>query len=411
MMNQRPLPAYDIHPVSIKMIRKGHPWVLKDKFTEKFHPRDRFIVARDKRRPFALLIHDPTHKSVKARIWSERGDFNKQIKNFKNDLNSRLRNAITKRVKAELPKKRDNFYLVFGEGDQLPGLHIIYVKGKVLIQLYSFFWENYKEYLMDLTLKNVRDTLNEDMTKADIWVQKRDDGEGLKTPATCIDPNKSYEVVEINEHGVTLKAYLGKFYDIGVYTDMASVRDKIKSIYQGKKVLNLFAYSGAFSLAALHEGASAVTSVDLSEEYLELLEQNLKLNPEIDSAKHRSLCTSTQDFLKEAAASDEKYDFIICDPPTSSSDGVTRVNALREYKSLLPQMEGLLSENGKILVFLNSHRVSPKKFEGRLREVLEEGHSSLKITKRFKLDQDCPMKKGFPEGSYLKGLLLEHDQD
>ena len=71
------LPKYDIHPISIKMLEQGNPWITKDKFSEKFHPKERFIVALNRKRPFALLLHDPTHNTVKARLWSKNGNFEK----------------------------------------------------------------------------------------------------------------------------------------------------------------------------------------------------------------------------------------------------------------------------------------------------------------------------------------------
>ena len=107
------LPAYDVHPITVKMLRRGHPWIIKDKFTEKFHPRDRFIVAKDRRKPCALLIHDPRHKHVKARLWASQGDFGAMIKNFRRDMVQRIQKAITKRKQKNILSERQNFYLVF----------------------------------------------------------------------------------------------------------------------------------------------------------------------------------------------------------------------------------------------------------------------------------------------------------
>ena len=81
-VNNSRLAKYDIHPVSIKMIQKGNPWVTLDKFSEKFHPKDRFVVALNRRRPFALLLHDPQHKTIRARLWSKDGNFEKTNQKF-----------------------------------------------------------------------------------------------------------------------------------------------------------------------------------------------------------------------------------------------------------------------------------------------------------------------------------------
>ena len=104
--HQGRLPKYDLHPISIKMIDQGNPWVTKDQYSEKFHPNDRFIVALNRKRPFALLIHDPTHKFVRARLWSKNGNFEKQIKNFKNDLAQRMHTAFKARKDQNLLKNK-----------------------------------------------------------------------------------------------------------------------------------------------------------------------------------------------------------------------------------------------------------------------------------------------------------------
>lgn len=404
------LPAYDVHPVSVKMLRKGHPWIIKDKFTEKFHPRDRFILARDKKRPFALMLHDPRHERVKARLWSSRGDFAGQVKNFKKDLSQRIQNAINKRRQKELLKERQNIYLIFGEADQLPGVHVQYLGGELLIQYYSFFWEDYSDFFIDQVIKSANSTMNLDLTKANVWLQKRADGEATKQKARSLDPNCSFRSVEVEEFGVKYKVELGKHYDCGLYTDMASVRSSLKNEFaHAKSALNLYSYTGAFSLFALKQNAQSVVSVDLSETYLGLLENNISLNEDLNKEHHKSMCMSTKEALDQLIADKRSFDLIISDPPSSSSDGNKRSNALQSYEKELPKMAKLLSQKGRICVFLNTRRIGRSKFESKISEIIEKEKLPLKVEKRLGLSGDCPNLKGFPEGSYLKGLVLVHD--
>jgi hypothetical protein len=74
------LSVYDIHPVSIKMLMQGNPWVTLDQYSERFQPKDKFVIALNRGDHFALLLHDPQHKSVRARLWSKTGNFENQIK-------------------------------------------------------------------------------------------------------------------------------------------------------------------------------------------------------------------------------------------------------------------------------------------------------------------------------------------
>lgn len=401
------LKTYDIHPISIKQIQKGHPWVTMDKFSEKFHPKEKFIVAANRSRPFALLIHDPTHKSVRARVWATKGDFGKQMKSFKNDLGVRIQKAIQKRLDSKVNEKRNNFYLIFGEGDDIPGLFVQFLNGEILIQFYMDFWNQYKDYIVQTIIKKINDTIDPDLYIENCWLQVRSD---FKNAALSMDPNCSFRSVEVSEYDVKYKVTLGKYYDHGLYTDMSSVRGRIKDeLKKANSVLNLYSYTGAFSLYAMSLGVDEVVSVDLSEKYIEWLEENIKINKEFDAEKHTSMTTDTQSALKEMVKAKKKFDFIISDPPSSSSDKNKRTNSLSDYKVNLPLINKLLTDEGKALIFLNTHKVSMKKFEERIKQIIESDKLKLSLQKKFYLAGDCPTIKGFPEGNYLKGILLKRN--
>lgn len=404
------LPAYDVHPITVKMLRRGHPWIIKDKFTEKFHPRDRFVVAKDRRKPFALLIHDPRHKHVKARLWASQGDFGAMIKNFRRDMVQRIQKAITKRKQKNILSERQNFYLVFGEADQLPGVHVQYLNGELLVQFYSYFWDAYTDYFIDNLLKTVNKVLELEVFKGNVWVQHRADGDSTQQKAKSLDPNISFRKIEVQEFGVNYNVELGKHYDCGLYTDMAAIRRVLaKDFENADSFLNLYSYTGAFSLFALKHKVSDVVSVDLSEKYLEQLEQNIALNEELDAQSHTSMAMSAQDSLQKLKEQGKTFELIVSDPPSSSSDGNKRTNALQNYEKELPQMKELLAENGKLLVFLNTRRLSRNKFEAKINDIIKKNNLGLKVGKKLGLSDDCPYLKGFPEGAYLKGLVLTHD--
>tara|TARA_B100001971_G_scaffold215182_1_gene259096 strand:+ start:40084 stop:41307 length:1224 start_codon:yes stop_codon:yes gene_type:complete len=407
-MNQL-LPLYDVHPISIKLLKKGHPWIIKDKFTDKFQPRERFIVAKERRRPFSLLIHDPKHSNIKARVWSSSGDFGKLIKNFKKDLQQRIFKAIKKRQDLKIIEKRDNIFLIFGEADELPGIKATLLGDQVLIQFYSYFWENYEELVINNIIKTTNQVLNKDITKADVWIQYRADSSAQKKAPKSLDPNCSYKNIQVKEFGVLYNVQLGKLYDYGLYTDMASVRSHLEGIFKDSdSVLNLFSYTGAFSLYSLALGSKDVVSVDLSESYIQDLEENILLN-EFDKDSHQSIIDSVENAMNHLNKENRVFDLIISDPPSSSSDKNKRSNALKDYEKLLPKMVKSLKPGGKIIAFLNTHKINRNKFRQKLEQIITENNFPLKITKTLKLAEDCPELRGFPEGSYLKGFILSHD--
>ena len=407
---QQSIKTYDIHPVSIKLIKQGNPWVTKDSFSEKFHPKDKFVIASNRKKPFALLLHDPTHKNVRARVWSTNGNFQRSIKNFKNDLIQRINQAVTKRFDKKIIEERNNFYLIFGEADKIPGLFVQFLNGELIVQFYMEFWRPYQDFVIQNIIKTVNQKFDLDLTISNMWIQYRS---LQKEKPICLDPNTSFKNIIINEFGVNYKVLLGKYYDHGIYTDMSQTRQKLENTFKkSESVLNLFSYTGAFSLYAMHLGAKDVVSVDLSEKYLEWLEENIHLNDTINNENHTSMATSTLSALNELKEKNKKFDFIISDPPSSSSDGNIKSNALQDYQRTLPLISKLLTENGKALVFLNTHKCGLKKFEDKIKMTISKNKIPLKIGRRFFLDGDCPSQKGFPEGSYLKGLLLvKNDKD
>lgn len=403
--SRKPLPIYEIHPTSLKLVSKGHPWITLDAYSEKFHPNDKFIIAKNRGKPFALFIHDPTHKKVRARLWSKQGNFDKQIRNFKQDLTNRLRAAIQKRADKKILEDRNHFYLVFGEGDQVPGLFVSYLNGEILIQTYTDYWNKHQDYIIQQLTNHINNVFKLDIDFTNFWLQLRSDA---KLPAKCLDPNITFKHIELVEKGIKFKATLGKYYDHGIYTDMAALRKKMGPLFKdGSKVLNLYSYTGAFSLFALEAGAEQVTSVDLSEQYMKWLEENIDLNEDFNNDLHESLTMSVNEAIAELQADGRKFDLIISDPPSSSSDGNSVSNSFQNYSYILKDLNDLLTEEGQILALLNTHKTTFRRFEEKVKKTLYSKKLPLFVSKKYFLHEDCPTSKNFPEGSYLKGLLLK----
>ncbi len=385
----------ELHPISIKLIKQGHPWVTLDSYSRRFPPSDAFVTGVDPRKNFvAALMHDPQHKTIRGRVWSH--DPNWSEKNFLGDLEVRLLQAIKKREEMPSLGQRENKYWCFGEADLLPGLFLLQLREQLIIQLYSSWWFKHKDLVVELILKN------SSFKRENLWLQMRGD-EKSQTPPEPIVGDKRELIYPLSENGFQIYARLGVAYDYGLYTDMAALRTNMKNlISESPRVLNLYSYTGAFSLYALCLGSSEVVSVDLSGKYLEWLEENIKLNT--FAGTHLSLKMATAEALKKLLKEDKKFDLIICDPPSSSSDGQKRSSALQSYEDIWPDMQKLLNPKGKILSFLNTHTVSMPKFEATLKGL---EINKLKMQKKYFLQDDCPALKGFPEGNYLKGILWQ----
>ncbi len=362
-----------IHPKSLELCSKGHPWITKDEFSIEFDSNFEFLEIEELGTTF---IHDFNHPLVKARRW---GDSSMP---FIMDLEDRLGRAILKRSKIN---DRDNIYLVFGEVDELPGLFIQKLKKSYLVQYQSFFWESRIEMIKDFLLRRFEGLEN-------IYSQKR--LPGIKKTSPHLIHGEKLELV-ISEFDISYKLKLDQNHDIGIYTDISSIRKKISTLFEKRKnVLNLFSYTGAFSLLSLKKGAS-VTSVDLSKKYMAWLEENIHLNS-FNIDKHHSVVKPVQKYLENNT---NQYDLIICDPPSFSSDGKKSQSAFDFYKKNFPLLKKAMTAKGELVIFLNTHKISRQKFKRLIPKYF--------IMKReLFMSKDCPLLKGFPEGDYLKGYIL-----
>ncbi|MFA6237679.1 MAG: class I SAM-dependent methyltransferase [Bacteriovorax sp.] len=409
MKNITGLTRVNLHPASCKHLKLGHPWITDDSYTKRFPKNDFFLLGIDEknRQEIALLINDPDHKNVKARLWSLNPEDWKKATDFKADLEKRVKNALDKRSKSPSALERENIYLINGESDFLPGLLVLKLKDQILIQYYALFWKKVEAELLNVLSAELNSVFKAQPIN-DIWIQERNFNQ--EKSIRSVSGKKSLDFV-LNEYGINYQIRLNENYDIGIYTDMSAIRTQMKGyLSKAKTVLNLYSYTGAFSLFAMSIGAENVVSVDLSPKYLNWLEENIALNPKFRKDHHTSMCMSSEKAMEKLISEGASFDAIICDPPSASSDGNATSSAIKSYEKLLPMMLKLLSPDGSMFVFLNTHTISWNKFEEKLKEIISSSEfgNKFNIGKRFKLSDDCAPLKGFHEGDYLKGFLINY---
>jgi 23S rRNA (cytosine1962-C5)-methyltransferase len=385
-----------LHPASYRHLSQGHPWVLKDSYTEKFRAKERLLLAVDKKsRKSFILLTDTAHPKIKARLWDTlEGDVPEHY-DFISILKKRIQSSLAKREK--FITQREDLFLTFGEADFLPGLFIMKLGEGLIIQSYARYWKKFQKDLIPILRELLQDS---PYAVSFIAWQERDDSK--KTPLVPVW-GKMPEEITVREFDIHYKVKLTQGYDLGLYPDMAAIRESLPFNWKDKKVLNLYSYTGAWSLYPMAKGASEVVSVDLSAKYLEWLEENISLNSFL--ASHQSLASDTQRALKELLKDGQTFDFILCDPPSFSSDGKKTQTSLKAYQQLLPLIKDLLAPKGEALLFINTHSITRKKFEEQMK--IYNSKVGLKKIKSLGLKDDCPLIKNFPEGDYLKGLLYK----
>ncbi len=288
------------------------------------------------------------------------------------------------------------FRLVHGEGDGLPGLIIDFYNGTAVIQAHHVGMHRHIQEI-SVALKSVfgsglkgiydksAETLPKNLEiKSNDWVWGKAETDLVK------------------EYGASYRIDWEKGQKTGFFIDQRENRKLVSGYAKGKKVLNTFCYSGAFSVLALQEGASEVHSVDISAKAIELTEENLKLN-EGFPGKHESIVADVVKYIREIGAD---YDVIILDPPAFAKNLKARHNAVQAYKRLNAEAIRKIKPGGILFTFSCSQVVDKSLFSHTITAAAMECKRQVRILHQLSQPADHPINIFHPETEYLKGLVL-----
>lgn len=209
----------------------------------------------------------------------------------------------------------------------------------------------YKNALTSL----LKDTFN--LTDSTLFIKERRPQKGISSQYKKVSAPKKTKIV--SEYSLKFELNLSNYLDIGLFLDHRKTRQLCQRLAKGKRVLNLFAYTGSFSSYALTGGACAVTTVDMNTTYINWAKRNSQLNGFPESKTNRFISENCFSFLKNDA-SKNRYDLIICDPPTFSNSKTMKkafsINS--DYPELLRDCTTLLAPNGILIFSTNSKTFS-----------------------------------------------------
>ncbi|MBR5856040.1 MAG: class I SAM-dependent rRNA methyltransferase [Bacteroidales bacterium] len=337
--------------------------------------------------------------------------------------NSRRALGLVGQVKAEnetekslFDRRFTNAYrLVHGEGDSLPGL-IIDIYGSVaVIQAHSAG--------MFLSLHHIADALKSVYGSSLTAIYDKSSGtapfkagldlnDGFLWVADGVDaPSK--DVVYENGNRFIVNWVEGQ--KTGFFLDQRDNRSLVGTYSNGKRVLNLFCYTGGFSIYALAGGAVSVDSVDSSQKAMNLVDENVALNGDLEGdgstpvnngfvARHTSYCEDAIEFMRKCEAG--KYDLMIVDPPAFAKHRGALDNALRAYKKLNALAIEKVRKGGIIFTYSCSQVVDKHAFALAVFSAAAQTGRRVRILHRLTQPADHPVNIYHPEGEYLKGLVL-----
>ena len=294
------------------------------------------------------------------------------------------------------------YRLVHGEGDNLPGLIIDHYDGVCVLQAHSVGMFRAKKQICEALQKVYGDSLKAVYDKSsgtapfkagleliDGYMYRRED---FKDDEQTVLENGHKFIVNWTEGQKT-----------GFFLDQRDNRALVGSVARGRNVLNLFCYTGGFSIYALAGGAVHVDSVDSSKKAMMMVDRNVALNG-FDESKHTSLCCDAIDYLKNAP--EGKYDLMIVDPPAFAKHRGSLKNALRAYQRLNAAAIAKVAPGGLVFTYSCSQVVDKEAFALAVFSAAAQTGRSVRILDRLNQPCDHSVNIYHPEGESLKGLLL-----
>jgi len=310
----------------------------------------------------------------------------------------RINEAIEYREKAgvlDLPST-NVFRLVHAEGDNLPGLIIDLYNNVAVIQAHSAGIYYQRELLADILMSSLSQRITAVYDKSDATLPFK---AGIEHKNGFLKGRETGNIVE--EYGFKFYVDWEEGQKTGFFVDQRENRKLIESYSRNKKVLNLFAYTGGFSVYAL-KNAEMVHTVDTSARAVEMADKNIALNYGMDS-RHKSFVLDAFRFMDET---DNKYDLIVLDPPAFAKHQNVLHNALQGYKRLNMKAIEKINRGGILFTFSCSQVVNRENFRKSVFAAAANTGRKVRIIKQLSQPADHPVNIFHPESEYLKGLVL-----
>jgi 23S rRNA (cytosine1962-C5)-methyltransferase len=326
----------------------------------------------------AIRIVSFRHEEPSDKFWTEK-----------------IKRALQLREKAGLygGGNTNVFRLINAEGDGFPGLIADYYNGTVVLQAHSAGFHRITDQL-GRALNNIFGDKIAIFNKSILNPQNKTGGINTDVPGS---PGT---VVE--EYGNKFRVDWAGGQKTGFFIDQRENRKLLEHYSMGMKVLNMFSYTGGFSVYALRGGAAVVHTVDSSLPAIEIANENVLLNFPGDNC-NMSFCNEAFDYFRE---SKEKYDIIILDPPAFAKSRKSQNNALQAYRRLNARAMEYLVPGGLLFTFSCSQVVSRENFRQAVYSAALHNGREISILHQLSQGADHPVSIYHPEGEYLKGLVL-----
>ncbi len=380
------------------MVKKGHPWVFDKsivKQSKKGTAGDLAIIFDRKKNKFlACGLFDP-HSPIRIRILQ----VHRPAMIDPDWYAQKLQTAFAER-RPLLETDTNSYRLVYGENDGLPGLVADVYDKVVVLKLYAHCWIPH----LPVLLPSVLETSGAEtaVLRLSRLLQKTGHLRG-HYDGEILHGRLPKEVVYFREHGVSFSANVIKGHKTGHFLDHRHNRRRIGEMASGKTVLDVFSYTGGFSIHALAGGAAEVTSLDISAAALKTARYNASLNP--SAGRHILIEGDAFEELGRLTKSGKRYDIVVIDPPSFAKQAGEVAVAKKQYQRLAELGAEMVHRGGVLLLASCSSRIGAEDFYDWVTAHLRQAGYGFTILEKTQHDIDHPVR--FPEGAYLKSIYLK----
>ena len=377
-------------------LRRYHPWVFSGAI-KKIHGPERegeVVDIYDNKEEFLASGHYQKG-SIAVRVLS----FD-QLEPDQSFWDQKIANAWKLREKLGLVGSQDTtvFRWINAEGDGLPGLIVDYYEGCVVVQMHSIGMHHQLEAIVRALKTCAGDRIHTIYNKSETTLP---DKPGITEKSGFLLGKQ--EGGEVREYGYRFKVNWMSGQKTGFFIDQRENRKLVGEYAKGRKVLNMFGYTGGFSVYAMGGGATLVHTVDSSGKAIDLSRENASMNFP-DNARHEALAVDAFGYFNDMK---EVYDLMILDPPAFAKHQKVLNNALQGYKRLNQRAFEHIAPGGIIFTFSCSQAVSRENFRKSVFVAAANAKRKVRILHQLSQPPDHPVSIYHLEGEYLKGLVLE----
>jgi 23S rRNA (cytosine1962-C5)-methyltransferase len=375
-------------------VKRLHPWVFSGAIKKIYgNPEEGDLVDVYDNKDNFLAVGHYQPSSIAVRILSFQ-HVDPDIGFFRD----RISKAISYRKAIGISGQNDInvFRLIHGEGDGLPGLIIDYYNGVAVIQMHSLGFYRIRKEIAAILLELFKDQI--------VAVYDKSEGTIPHMSGAVVTNEFLYgnsEPVIVTENGYKFKIDWTSGQKTGFFIDQRDNRKLLEEYSSGRSVLNMFGYTGGFSVYAM-KNASLVHTVDSSYSAIQLAKENIRLNYGEDS-RHEAYQVDAFEYLNDIK---DKYDLIILDPPAFAKHNNVLANALQGYKRLNMKAIEQIKPGGIIFTFSCSQVVTKENFRKSVFAAAANTGRTVRILYQMSQPPDHPVNIYHPESEYLKGLVI-----